>query len=175
MWKDRVEAVLSNIVYAIAGLWMILNGIYVVGVSCVLLSLGSAYHHYILTDKSRIFDFIGMYFVGISTFLFILGLGLVPKIAITAFVTLIIAVLLGSSRVAIVALIGLVIVALGINSGILSMMLVALPLGIAWTFNYIGDNVHEDHHSEIHGFGWHIASSVAIMLAIYFTVNPILI
>lgn len=173
MFKERIEAVLSNIAYIISGIWQITFGAIVSGICGILLGLGSGYHHYILEDHSKIYDYIGMYLQGISLLLWILTVPLWWNVAVTLVLTTVIVWLSGSSRIVIGIMIGLVLVAFAIKTSLFDLMTVLTFLSIAWTFNYIGDNALEEHHSEIHGPGWHQSSAYSIMLLVLLTKHPI--
>lgn len=174
MFKERIEAVLSNISYVISGIWQIMFGATVSGVSGILLGLGSGYHHWILEDRSQIYDFAGMYLQGISLLLWILSVPLWYNVAGSLVFTALAVMFAGSSRTLIGLLIGTALLAFGIKTDLFSLMTVLTPLSIAWTFNYIGDNALKEHHSEIHGPGWHQSSAFSIMLLVLLTEYPIM-
>lgn len=175
MFKERVEAVLTNITYAIGGVWMISFGALVPGLSGIVLSAGSGYHHWVLDgERSRIYDFLGMYLQGISLICYMFGLPVLWNALITIVLSAIIAILVKSSRTFVAIIIGLVLLVFAIKTDLLSFGAILCFISIAWTFNYIGDHPLHEYHSEIHGPGWHNVSAFSIMLLVFLYNYPLM-
>jgi len=154
MRQKVLISTLTNLSYGIAGAFLISNGIYAIGGASIILALLSGYHHYRGTDFTRALDYLGMYLV--CTALFVTGFGL-PG-AMTAIIAGAagtgIMLIFKVSRVAVGLSIAAVLVQLGAVSNLFVVLTALMAVSIAFGFNYMGDNLHKDHHDFIHGI-WH--------------------
>lgn len=162
-------ATLTNLAYILAG-WSMLQydpSLRNPAGSVAVLGVLSGVHHYHLGTKrsnsTRKLDYLGMYLVLIS--LLLVGAGLVGQIgaALAVLLSLVVIFTVGVSRVAVgVGIMAVFIILVKSNpAGALH----ASSFGaIAFVFNYMGDNPHDDIHSLVHGLGWHVPTGYALFL-----------
>lgn len=165
MENDRIVATLTNLTYLVAGLACYSVGINGPAVFLAALCFLSAAHHWWGTDFTRILDYLGMYWVGISIFLLWLGFPFGVNVIITAAVGLTMVAFFKDSRTMVGVVIAAALIAVTRASGFPALMITLFPLAIAWVFNYSGDNVHKAHHETFHGIGWHPVSAFSCMVA----------
>lgn len=156
----KLKATITNAAYILVGLLLPIE----IGVYCIALGVLSGIHHWFIDTEHKdftvILDYVGMYLVGFAIILQAVGWALWITIPFSLFVGL----LWGASRGAIGAIIGGALVAVGFHHIEAMPKLIAL-LGIAYGFNYIGDEVHRTHHDLIHSI-WHLVTAYTIHEAI---------
>lgn len=163
----KVEAVLTNVAYMVAGMGVILYSMELLAVGVALITLGvlSGVHHYFLTRFTRKLDYLGMYMVIFAITALFSGIPVVPSIFITAVLATVVAFAVGSEPaiVGIGVVMGLIFV--GVTAGIGPALEVTAFISIAYVFNHLGDGPLKDDHSIIHGLGWHNVTAYALYLA----------
>lgn len=155
--KNVFIATVTNAAFLASGHAMYLahNALMPVAVWTALLAVLSGIHHRFLSRRTRAFDYVGMYFVFISAALFLAGASALLNMTLTAVAGIAFLLLFGNSRVIIGIGSAIMIGAIYWLAGPLAFLEVAAGAAIAYVFNFIGDEVHHNHHSLIHG-AWHI-------------------
>lgn len=166
--EDRTIATVTNLAYVGSGIFAFFScpHLWPIGVFTILLGFESGAHHWWRTDFTRILDYAGMYSVLLAIILTIIEVPVWWTFGITSAATIAMCYFLQDSRIAIgVLILAATFLLLVFHSPVHVFEAIAW-LSIAFMFNFIGDNVHENLHSPIHGIGWHIPSSYSIFLII---------
>lgn len=162
----RTIAVVTNLSFIIAGIGLATQQLVEQGVIVGLLGVLSAIHHAKFTDFTQKWDYAGMYmallcipatFGGLPQGIIVPTMLLSGGLLVLAF---------GASRILIGILISVGFICVIWATGVGPALEVASWISVAYAFNFIGDNIHRDYHSTIHGIPWHIPASYALYMAI---------
>jgi len=168
--KPTIEAVATNAAYVIAGVLNMIMGV-IPGAWNIILGLASGYHHSKYTATSRKADYGGMYAVLISISLVYVGLPVWANFLITALLAVGIIRFIGVSPVVVVAGILTNIILIGVLVSALWAYGLSVVMCFAFGFNYLGDNIHRNHHAKFHGIAWHIPTSAVTFTAYYLSLE----
>lgn len=164
MKKDVTIATITNAAFIILALalWETTYVVWAMALCCVLLGVLSGLHHWNLgkeflpTSVTKKGDYLGMYLV--ATSLFVAGFGYygIINLAITVPIGLFLVISAGASRAAVgIGIIG--VLGMCVHFGGFTSLTYLLPwLALAFVGNFIGDNIHNEYHSILHGIWWHI-------------------
>lgn len=155
----KIISTLSNIAYILAGLALPFS----IGKYVIALGILSGVHHWMIDSEYRkftvILDYLGMYAVAYAIILSSIGFPL----WLTGILGATTALAFQASRTWLGILISGALLSLGISAGIEPFLHVSTYLAIAYVFNHLGDNVHNDEHEVLHST-WHVVTAYMILL-----------
>lgn len=160
----KTVATITNGAYLLVGAQLFVEALYVPAVFTCLLGAGSGAHHFFQTSFTRKLDFYGMFSTSIALLSLLVPISTGYGLAGVGAGSYVLVLLFGPHRIILGVLMGLVLAGVFLKGGIGSGMEVLAFISVAYGFNFIGDNLHVQYHSLIHGL-WHITSSYSILLA----------